>query len=170
MFTWGPIKFYPSGAPPPPQFGVPDSHGPLEQSQPPSPRPRPRPTLSASPAHPHPRPSWGWVAGRRSLDISLPEVAVVCQFTGLTGGTLRDVVRHAKGHSLHLRAQGTRGLRALRTPGADLVRQAGHLGTQLGSGSPERPRQPPVAKSAGWLSAAGGGSSLHLRHAWGARG
>lgn len=96
--TWGPIKFYPSGYHPC-LFRVPDPHGPLEQSQPSSPRPCPRShsTLSASPAHPHPRPSWGG-----SLDISLPEVAVVCQFTGLTGGALCDIVGNAKGHSLHL--------------------------------------------------------------------
>lgn len=119
-------------------------------------RPRPHPTLSTCPSIPAPTQAslWG------SLNISLPEVAAVRQFVGLTGGALHDVVGDAKGHSLHLRAQGA--------PGADLVRQAGDLGPQLGGGSPERPGQPPLAQSAR-LCAAGDGS-LRLgcaRGGWG---
>lgn len=129
--------------------------------RPPPPFPHPQP-LSSSPQH-TPRPRSG------SLNISLPEVAVVGQFVGLAGGALGHVLGDSQGHRLHLCPQGAGGLRALRAPGADLVRQAGDLGTQLGGGSPQRPEQPPLAEVAGRLPTTGD-RRLRLGRAGGAGG
>ena len=63
-------------------FWVLDSHQPLEQSQPPSP-------------HPSPIPSTLLGLTQGSLNISLPEMARVCQFIGLAGGALSCITGDA---------------------------------------------------------------------------
>lgn len=100
--------------------------------------------------------------GHSLLNVSLLEVAAVCQLVGLAGGALGDVLGHTQGHRLHFRTHRARGIRALCAPSSNPVRQAGDLGPQLRGGLPQGPGQPPLAEGRGRLATPASGRSRPL--------